>query len=362
MYPDSSFSMSDELLENFSRQYIQAQQVPQVTFVWQGGEPTLRGVDFFHKAVGFQKKYARPEMTVGNALQTNGTLLDDEWCAFFKENDFLIGISLDGPPQLHDIYRKDKGGKGTSARVLSGLELLKKHTVDFNILCTVHAGNAEHPLEVYRYFRDELSVKFIQYIPIVERDNKTGFQVGNKVTERSVNGKRYGDFLIAIFDEWVQQDVGSVFVQIFDVALGKWMGSPGGLCVFEETCGVGLALEHNGDLFSCDHYVEPKYKLGNIIKTEMIDLVTAHKQHQFGMNKLDTLPQYCLDCEVRFACNGGCPKNRIKHTPDGEFGLNFLCEDYRAFFNHIDQPMKMMVDLLKKKLPPAEVMNIYRAE
>lgn len=362
MYPDSSFSMSDELLENFSRQYIQAQQALQVTFVWQGGEPTLRGVDFFRKAVGFQKKYARPGMTVENALQTNGTLLDDEWCAFFKENDFLVGISLDGPPQLHEIYRKDKGGKGTSARVLSGLELLKKHAVDFNILCTVHAGNAEHPLEVYCYFRDELCAEFIQFIPIVERDNKTGFQVGNKVTERSVNGKEHGDFLIAIFDEWVQQDVGSVFVQIFDVALGKWMGVTGGLCVFEETCGVGLALEHNGDLFSCDHFVEPKYKLGNIVKTEMIDLVASHKQNQFGMDKRDTLPQYCLDCEVRFACNGGCPKNRIKHTPDGEFGLNFLCEGYRAFFNHIDQPMKMMVDLFKKKLPPAEVMNIYRAE
>jgi len=224
-------------------------------------------------------------------------------------------------------------------------------------LCTVHAANADHPLEVYRYFRDELQAEFIQFIPIVERDNKTGFQTGNKVTDRSVTGKQYGDFLIAVFDEWVKADVGSVFVQIFDVALGKWMGVRGGLCVFEETCGLGLAMEHNGDLFSCDHFVEPKHKLGNISKTELIDMVQSHKQYQFGMDKRDSLPKYCMACEVRFVCNGGCPKNRTKHTPDGEFGLNYLCEGYRAFFNHVDEPMKKMAQLIKMKHLPAEIMD-----
>ena len=357
MYPGSSFEMSDELLENFTRQYIQSQRVPLVTFAWQGGEPTLLGVKFFQKAVAYQKKYAARGIRIENTFQTNGTLLDDEWCAFFKENNFLIGISTDGPPELHDIYRIDKGGKGSSKRVLRGLEYLKKHGVDFNILCTVHAGNVGHPLDVYRYFRDELETSFIQFIPIVERDNKTGFQTGNKVTKRSVTGKGYGDFLISIFDEWVTKDVGTVFVQIFDTALAKWMGVPAGLCIFEETCGLGLAMEHNGDLFSCDHYVEPRHKLGNIFKTEMLDLLTSHKQYQFGMDKRKTLLQHCLNCEVRFACNGGCPKNRIQHAPDGEFGLNYLCEGYRAFFNHIDKPMKTMTELLRSNRPPAEIMQ-----
>jgi uncharacterized protein len=357
MYPDSSFKMSDELLENFTRQFIQAQHMQRATFTWQGGEPTLMGLNFFRKAIEFQSKYARPGMRVENAFQTNGTLLDDDWCIFFKENDFLVGISLDGPPELHNRYRKDKGGADTFNDVLRGLALLKKHEVDINILCTVHAANAEHPLEVYRYFRDTLGAKFIQFIPIVERDNKTGFQTGNKIKNHSVTCKKYGAFLTTIFDEWVSNDVGTVFVQIFDEALGKWFGSPGGLCVFEETCGLGLAIEHNGDLFSCDHFVEPKHKLGNIIETDLIDMVTSHKQFASGMQKRDLLPQFCLDCEVRFVCNGGCPKNRVKHTPDGVYGLNYLCEGYRAFFNHIDEPMRIMVDLIRRRRPPAEIMN-----
>lgn len=357
MYPDSSFRMSDELLEKYIRQYIQAQHIPSVTFVWQGGEPTLMGLDFFRKAVELQRKYARPGMSVENAFQTNGTLLDEEWCVYFKENNFLVGISIDGPPELHDRYRKDKGGAETSEGVMRGLGLLKKHAVDYNLLCSVHAANVDHPLEVYRYFRDTLGVKFIQFIPIVERDNKTGFQIGNKIRDRSVTGKKYGTFLNTIFNEWVNNDVGTVFVQIFDEALGKWFGSPGGLCVFNESCGLGLAIEHNGDLYSCDHYVEPKHKLGNIIETDMVDMVSSHKQFRFGMHKRDLLPQYCLDCEVRFACNGGCPKNRVLHTPQGEFGLNFLCEGYRAFFDHIDEPMRIMVDLIQRRRPPAEIMN-----
>ncbi len=357
LYPGSSFRMSDELLENFTRQYIQSQRSPQVTFAWQGGEPALMGLEFYQKAVNDQKKYARPGLIIENTFQTNGTLLDDKWCAFFKENNFLIGISIDGPPELHNIYRKHKGGKGSSDQVLKGLGYLKKHDVDFNVICTVHAGNGNHALDVYRYFRDELGARFIQFIPIVERDNKTGFQEGNKLTKRSISAKLYGDFLITIFDEWVRRDVGSVFVQLFDVALAKWMNIPGGLCVFEKTCGLGLAMEHNGDLYSCDHFVEPKHKLGNISKNKMIDLVSSHRQYQFGMEKDTSLPAYCQDCEVRFACNGGCPKNRIKNTPDGEPGLNILCEGYRAFFNHIDGPMKRMVDLLRNNRAPAEIMG-----
>lgn len=358
MYPDSSFTMSDELLESFTRQYIQAQQSQRVTFSWQGGEPVLMGLDFFRKAVEFQKKYARPGMRVENVLQTNGTLLDNDWCMFFKENDFLLGISIDGPPELHNKYRKDKGGADTSNDVLRGLTLLKKHNVDFNILCTVNAANVEHPLEVYLYFRDKLGAEFIQFIPIVERDNETGFQTGNKIRNRSVTGKKYGEFLKTVFDVWVSDDVGSVFVQIFDEALGKWFGSPGGLCVFEKTCGQGLAIEHNGDLFSCDHFVEPHHKLGNITETDIIEMVSSHKQFKFGMQKRDSLPQFCLDCEVLFACNGGCPKNRVKHTPNGVCGLNYLCEGYREFFNHIDEPMRIMIDLIRRRRPPAEIMKL----
>jgi uncharacterized protein len=347
LYPHSNFRMSEEVLENFTRQYIQAQHVPQVTFAWQGGEPTLMGLDFFKKAVEFQEKYALPGMNIENAFQTNGTLLDDDWGIFFKDHNFLVGISIDGPPQLHNTYRKDKGGSPTFQKVLSGLEILKKHNVDFNILTTVHAANVEDPLDVYRFLRDDLEAKFLQFIPIVERDNKKGEQKGNKVTNRSVTGETYGNFLIAIFDEWVRMDVGEVFVQIFEVALGKWLGHPGGLCIFDETCGQALALEHNGDLYSCDHYVEPRYRLGNISKNDMIQLVNSYKQQQFGRDKLDTLPKYCLDCEVQFACNGGCPKNRILHTSDGEYGLNYLCDGYRAFFNHIDEPLKTMADLIR---------------
>jgi uncharacterized protein len=357
LYPGSDFRMSDELLEEFTKQYLQSQRIPQVTFAWQGGEPTLMGIPFFEKALAYQRKYTPAGVRVENALQTNGTLLDDKWGTFLKENDFLVGISVDGPPELHNIYRKDTGGHGSADKVLVGLETLMRHQIEFNILCTVHAGNESFPLEVYRYFRDALKADFIQFIPIVERMNKTGYQTGNKVTERSVSGQGYGDFLIAIFDEWVKRDVGSVFVQIFDIALAKWVGAQSGLCVFEETCGLGLVLEHSGDLYSCDHFVEPKYKLGNISKTPMADLVESHQQYRFGIKKINSLPKYCQECDVRFACNGGCPKNRIRNTPDGEYGLNYLCEGYRAFFKHIDQPMQQMANLLRNRRPPFNIMK-----
>lgn len=362
LYPGSRFRMADELLESYTKQYIEAQRVPEVTFAWQGGEPTLMGLDFFRRAVALQQKYRKPGMTIHNALQTNGTLLDDEWCRFFHQHNFLIGLSVDGPQPLHDHYRVDKGGAPTFARVMRGRALLQKHRVEHNILTTVHAANADHPLEVYRFLRDELGTQFMQFIPIVERENETGYQEGDTVYDRSVTAEQYGDFLIAIFDEWVRRDVGRVFVQIFDVALAAWSGHNPGLCIFEETCGNALALEHNGDLFSCDHFVEPAYRLGNIQEIPLIDLVASEQQRQFGLDKRDALPQYCLDCEVRFVCNGGCPKNRFIETPDGAPGLNYLCAGYRAFFNHIRRPMEIMANELRQRRPPANVMRILERE
>ncbi|GIV79803.1 anaerobic sulfatase maturase [Litorilinea aerophila] len=362
LYPGSRFRMGEDLLEEYTRQYIEAQQVPEVTFAWQGGEPTLMGLDFFKRAVELQQKYRKPGMRIYNAFQTNGVLLNDDWGRFFHEHDFLIGISIDGPEDIHDFYRVDKGGQPTFRRVMAGLEILKKHRVEFNVLTTVHAANAPHPLRVYRFLRDEAGARFIQFIPIVERDNGTGFQEGDRVTERSVTGRQYGEFLCAIFDEWVRRDVGRVFVQIFDVALAAWSGHRPGLCVFEETCGNALALEHNGDLYSCDHFVEPNYRLGNIQEIPLVEMVASPQQRQFGLDKRETLPRYCRECEVRFVCNGGCPKNRFITTPDGEPGLNYLCEGYRLFFNHIDRPMRIMAAELQAHRPPANVMGILARE
>ncbi|RME57781.1 MAG: anaerobic sulfatase maturase, partial [Caldilineae bacterium] len=298
---------------------------------------------------------------VENALQTNGTLLNEAWCTFFRENDFLIGLSMDGPQHLHDAYRVDKGGKPTWEKVMRAARLLQKHGVRFNILTTVHAANAPHPVEVYRFLRDEVGTQFMQFIPIVERDNQTGFQEGDRVTERSVTAEQYGQFLIAIFEEWVRRDVGRVFVQIFDVALAAYSGHRPGLCVFEPTCGSALAMEHNGDLFSCDHFVEPGYLLGNMTEIPLIEMVGSSQQRKFGQDKRDTLPQYCRDCEVRFVCNGGCPKNRFITTPDGEPGLNYLCAGYRAFFNHVRPYMEFMANELRHRRPPANIMG-YLAE
>ncbi len=356
LYPGSRFRMANDLLEEYTRQYIEAQRVPEVTFAWQGGEPTLMGLDFFRLAVELQQKYRRPGMTVHNALQTNGTTLDDDWCRFFKAHDFLIGLSLDGPRALHDAYRVDKGGNPTFDSVMTGLSLLRKHAVEFNILTTVHAANAAHPVDVYRFLRDEIKTLFIQFIPIVERDNATGFQESEKITTRSVTGRQYGDFLIGVFDEWVRRDVGRVYVQIFDVSLAAWLGQPPGLCIFEETCGAALAMEHNGDLYACDHFVEPNYKLGNLFELPLIDMVASAQQRQFGLDKRETLPRYCRECEVRFVCNGGCPKDRTLLTPDGEPGLNYLCEGYKSFFNHIDPAMRFMAAEWRAGRPPANIM------
>jgi uncharacterized protein len=362
LYPGAHFRMSDELLEEYTRQYIESQKGSEVLFAWQGGEPTLMGLDFFRQAVALQAKYRKPGVKIRNTMQTNGVALDDEWCRFLREGDFLVGLSVDGPRDLHDSFRVDKGGSPTFDRVMAGQALLKKHQVEFNILACVHAANVEHPLEVYRFLRDEIGTKFIQLIPIVEQSDRGGLDGSARVTEQSITGRQYGQFLIAIFDEWVRRDVGHIFVQIFDVALSAWVGGRAGLCIFEETCGLALAMEHNGDLYSCDHFVDPCYRLGNIQENKLAEMVGSRRQAHFGQAKKDSLPQQCRDCGVQFICNGGCPKNRIAVTPVGEPGLNFLCEGYEAFFTHIDRPMRIMASLLAAKRPPADIVRILADE
>jgi uncharacterized protein len=362
LYPGSTFRMPDDVHEAYIRQLLEAHQVPDVTIAWQGGEPTLMGLDFFRRSVELQKKYQKPGTRIENTFQTNGILLDDEWCRFFHENKFLIGLSLDGPKELHDIYRKDKGGRGTFDRVVKAARLLQKHEVEFNILCTVNSKNADHPIEVYRFFRDDLDAHYIQFIPIVERDNESGYQEGSKVTDRSVRPDQWGRFLIEIFDEWVKRDVGKTFVLNFDGALAGWLDMAGTVCIFGPTCGLGMALEHNGDLYSCDHFVEPNYYLGNILQTPMIELAASDKQRRFGQDKNDALPRYCRECGVLHICNGECPKNRLIDTPDGEPGLNYLCEGYKAFFKHVDRPMKIMAELIRRGKLAEEIMAILAKE
>ncbi len=361
LYPGDRFRMADDLLDTYIRQVIESQTAPEVAIAWQGGEPTLMGVDFFRRALALAEQHRRPDQTLQHTIQTNGTLLTDEWCELFAEHGFLVGLSIDGPRDLHDVYRVDKKGNPSFDKVMRGFELLRKHGVDLNVLCTVNAANQDHPLEVYRFFRDELEVQHIQLIPIVERDNETGFQEGDQVTDRSVDPEAWGRFLTAIFDEWVRRDVGTVFVSHFDAALASWLGVQPALCIFGETCGNAVALEHNGDLYSCDHFVEPDYLLGNIGETHMVELLASPRQRAFGDAKRDTLPRYCRECPVRFACNGECPKNRFTITPDGEAGLNYLCAGYLSFFTHIDGLMQIMADLLRNRRYADEVMTILRA-
>ncbi|MBI4164566.1 MAG: anaerobic sulfatase maturase [Acidobacteria bacterium] len=365
LYPGSNFRMSDDVQESYIRQMLKSQSGPEVTVAWQGGEPTLMGLDFFRRSIELEKRFREPGTKVLNTMQTNGVLLNEEWCEFLCENNFLVGLSLDGPREMHDAYRVDKGGQPTFHKVLRSARLMQKHKVDFNILTTVHAANGEHPLEVYRFLRDEVGTQFIQLIPIVERINErgeVGNQEGSRVTDRSVKPDQWGRFLITIFDEWLRRDVGKVFVQMFDAALASWVGAPPAMCIFSETCGDAVALEHNGDLYSCDHFVEPKYLLGNIQSQPLVQLVASAPQRRFGADKRDTLPRYCRECEVRFACHGECPKNRFILTPDGEPGLNYLCAGYMAFFKHIDHPMKIMAELLRRGRYADEVMGILAAE
>ena len=362
----SGWAMSDTVLENYIRQYIEAQQVPVVTFAWQGGEPTLLGVDFFRKVVALQKQHAGGKQ-ITNAFQTNGVLLDDSWGQFLVENQFLVGVSIDGPRELHDRYRVSKGGQPTFDRVLRGIECLKKHRVEFNTLTVVHRHNADHPLEIYHFLK-ETGSGFIQFIPIVERmakvPNRDGLTlVGPDASDEadvapwSVEQAQFGEFLCAIFDEWVRHDVGRCFIQTFDVALESWLGLPQSLCIFRETCGQAMVMEHNGDIYSCDHYVFPEFRLGNVVQESLIDLANSARQQKFGLDKRDQLPRQCRECDVRFACNGECPKHRFLHTPDGEPGLNYLCAGYKRFFKHIDPYMRFMAQELACRRPPANVMQ-----
>lgn len=361
LYPGSTFRMSDEVHEAYIKQLFDAHQASEVTVAWQGGEPTLMGLDFFRHSVELQKKYQKPGTRIENTFQTNGILINDEWCRFFHENNFLVGLSLDGPQNFHDAYRKDKSGHGTFNKVVKALRLLQKHQVEFNILCTVNARNGDHPLDVYRFFRDDVQARYIQFIPVVERDNKSANQEGDKVTARSVRPDPFGRFLIAIFDEWVKRDVGRMFVVNIDGALAGWLGMAGTICIFGPACGRSMALEHNGDLYCCDHFVEPNHLLGNILKTPMSELAVLEKQRRFGSDKLNTLPLYCRKCDVRFVCNGECPKNRFMRTPDGEPGLNYLCAGYKAFFKHADHPMRIMADLIRQGRYADEIMQMSAA-
>jgi len=377
LYPGSRFRMADDMLETYIRQLLESQPGPEVAVAWQGGEPTLMGLDFFKRSVELVERHRRPAQRIAYTLQTNGTKIDGEWAAFFAEHKFLIGLSVDGPRHLHDAYRVDKGGQGSFDQVMAGWRTLAARNVDVNVLCTVHNLNGDHPLEVYKFFRDEIGARYVQFIPIVERVTAELLPIanmgwgergsdprplyiteGHHVTDRSVGSEQWGRFLIGVFDEWIKKDVGTVFVQMFDAALGSWVGAPPSMCVFAETCGNALAIEHNGDLYSCDHFVEPKHLLGNIKDVHMLQLVSSPQQAAFGLAKRDTLPKYCRDCEVRFACHGECPKNRFIDTPDGEPGLNYLCAGYMAFFKHVDGPMKMMADLLRRGRYADEVMAL----
>jgi uncharacterized protein len=358
LYPGSRFRMSDEVMEQYVRQTIAAQRGPQVTIAWQGGEPTLMGLDFYRRAMAVEKKYAKPGQTIENTFQTNGILLDDEWCEFLCENRFLVGISLDGPRSLHDAYRRDKGGQPTFDRVVRAVRRMQEHQVEFNVLCTVNAVNCRQPLDVYRFFRDELGARYLQFIPIVEKEEegREARDEGVKITDRSVSPEQYGRFLIEIFDEWVRRDVGSTFVPFFDAVLASYVYGRSSLCVLRPACGDALALEHNGDLYSCDHFVEPNHRLGNILETPLAELAWSEKQRAFGQAKSAALPRACRECKWLFTCHGECPKNRVLKTPDGESGLNWLCAGLKAFFAHTERPMREMADLLKSGRYADEIM------
>ena len=358
LYPGSQFRMPDEVLKAYIRQLLRSQPGPEISVAWQGGEPTLMGLDFFQRSVALVNRYKKPGQPVAYSLQTNGTRLDQAWCAFFKEHNFLIGLSVDGPPAMHNAYRVDKGGQATFDQVRRAWQLLQEQQVDTNILCAVHAANGSYPLEVYRFFRDTLQARFIQFIPIVERLQPVpGSPEEAPVSARSVQPAAFGRFLVEIFDEWVRRDIGRVFVQTFDSALASWYGLPASLCIFQETCGLSLVLEHNGDLYACDHFVDPAHRLGNILQTPMRELVLSSRQRQFGLDKRQRLPAACRRCDVRFACQGECPRNRFIKTPDEPEGLNYLCTGYQLFFHHIDAPMRQMAGLLRQGRAPAEIMQ-----
>ena len=355
LYPNSSFRMADDLLEIYIRQLMEAHRANEVTINWQGGEPTLIGLPFFERMIEIVHQYKRHHQTVIFTLQTNGTRLNKKWCNFFKKHNFLIGLSVDGPQNIHNYFRVDKQQKGSFDSVLKGWQYLREYEVDYNILCTVNSVNVHFPIEIYQFFRDELKAKFIQFIPIVnpiqEHPEQTSTS-GQAFSKDSVEPLEFGHFLNAIYDEWLTHDIGEVFIPHFESALANWMGYQAGACVFSETCGLALAMEHTGDLYCCDHYVDKNHHLGNIRNHHLLEMVSSNKQWAFGQNKVLSLPQYCLNCEVRFACHGGCPKNRLMQTPDGEKGLNYLCSGYKNFFRHIAPSMKYITECLRSGRDP----------
>lgn len=359
--------MTDEMLEQFTREYIEAQTMPQVLFTWHGGEPLMCSIDFYKKALELQKKYAHGKQ-IDNVIQTNGTLLTDEWCEFFAKNHWLVGISIDGPQEYHDHYRVTPAGKPSWEKVMQGISLLKKHRVEWNAMAVVNAYNAEHPLEFYHFFRDN-GCQYLQFTPIVERltEHEDGRTLASLADDReipladaSVTPQQWGNFLCTIFDDWVRHDVGKTFVEIFDCTLANWMGVLPGICAYSKECGHAGVMEHNGDVYSCDHFVFPEYKLGNIREQSLIDMLYGEKQQAFSRLKHTSLPRQCKECDMEFACHGECPKNRFEKDKYGEPGLNYLCQGYYQYYTHVAPYMDFMKRELLAQRPPANIMNVLK--
>ena len=368
LYPTAQrHLMSDEMLEQFTREYIEAQTMNQVLFTWHGGEPLLRSIDFYRKALALQQKYAGGRR-IDNVIQTNGTLLTDEWCEFFAQNHWLVGISIDGPQPDHDHYRLTAAGKPSWKKVMQGIKLLKKHGVEWNAMAVVNAYNANHPLEFYRFFKEN-GCQFLQFTPIVERltrheDGRTLASLADKdeipLSEASVAPEQWGYFLCAIFDEWVRKDVGKIFVEIFDCTLANWMGISPGICAYSKECGHAGVMEHNGDVYSCDHFVFPEYKLGNIRDHSLIDMLYGEQQQEFSRLKHSSLPRQCKECDMEFACHGECPKNRFMKDKYGDSGLNYLCPGYYHYYQHVAPYMDYMKQELMSQRPPSNIMNVVQ--
>ena len=366
LYPTAQrHLMSDEMLEQFTREYIEAQTMNQVLFTWHGGEPLLRSIDFYRKALSLQQKYAGGRR-IDNVIQTNGTLLTDEWCEFFAQNHWLVGISIDGPQPDHDHYRLTAAGKPSWKKVIQGIKLLKKHGVEWNAMAVVNAYNANHPLEFYRFFKEN-GCQFLQFTPIVERltrheDGRTLASLADKneipLSEASVTPEQWGYFLCAIFDEWVRKDVGKIFVEIFDCTLANWMGISPGICAYSKECGHAGVMEHNGDVYSCDHFVFPEYKLGNIRDHSLIDMLYGEQQQEFSRLKHSSLPRQCKECDMEFACHGECPKNRFMKDKYGDSGLNYLCPGYYHYYQHVAPYMDYMKQELMAQRPPSNIMKV----
>lgn len=368
LYPTAQrHLMSDEMLEQFTREYIEAQTMNQVLFTWHGGEPLLRSIDFYRKALSLQQKYAGGRR-IDNVIQTNGTLLTDEWCEFFAQNHWLVGISIDGPQPYHDHYRLTAAGKPSWKKVMQGIKLLKKHGVEWNAMAVVNAYNVNHPLEFYRFFKEN-GCQFLQFTPIVERltrheDGRTLASLADKdeisLSEASVAPEQWGYFLCAIFDEWVRKDVGKIFVEIFDCTLANWMGISPGICAYSKECGHAGVMEHNGDVYSCDHFVFPEYKLGNIRDHSLIDMLYGEQQQEFSRLKHSSLPRQCKECDMEFACHGECPKNRFMKDKYGDSGLNYLCPGYYHYYQHVAPYMDYMKQELMSQRPPSNIMKVIQ--